>query len=257
VAFNRPLGVAVLTTGLHWQQLVDDVGYKISHTATSTIITVSMIVKSFGCSFIFGSDLDDDGTKFKTRNASQHTWPALIAKQLGYQYQCYAKPGIGNLQIANSVLNQIHNHADTLWIIGWTWIDRFDYTNPVNDQWATLMPADTDSGAQYYYRHFHSQYRDKLVSLINVSTVLDALTSVGAKFVMTYTDPLIFETEYHCDAAIQLLQNKIKPSMSQFNGQTFLDFSRNNNFPISERWHPLEAAHQAAAEYMLASQRFR
>ena len=64
-----------------------------------------MKLKSFGCSFIFGSELHDDGYGGPHATPSQHTWPALLAKDLGYDYQCYARPGSGNLRILNEVLN--------------------------------------------------------------------------------------------------------------------------------------------------------
>jgi phospholipase/lecithinase/hemolysin len=31
----------------------------------------------------------------------------------------------------------------------------------------------------------------------------------------------------------------------------FLDWSRKHNYAISENWHPLEQAHQLAADYLL------
>jgi hypothetical protein len=207
-----------------------------------------MLLKSFGCSFIFGSDLLDDGINLKVPTPSQHTWPALLAKHHDYQYQCYARPGSGNLQIAEAVLNQLQNIEPAVYVIGWSWIDRFDYNSPINDQWNTLMPVDTSDQAQLYYKHLHSQYRDKLTTLIHIKTVLDALTAVDAKFVMTYMDPLIFETQWHCTPAVSYLQHSIQKSMTDFEGQTFLEFSRKHNFPISKAWHPLEPAHRAGFE---------
>ena len=70
-----------------------------------------MTLKSFGCSFIFGSDLADDGRDGPYATPSQLTWPALLAQHLGRDYQCYARPGSGNLQILNTILNQI-DHAE-------------------------------------------------------------------------------------------------------------------------------------------------
>ena len=39
--------------------------------------------------------------------------------------------------------------------------------------------------------------------------------------------------------------------MTQFQGRTFLDWSRNHGYPESELLHPLEQAHQAASDYMI------
>ncbi len=215
-----------------------------------------MILKSFGCSFIFGSDLPDDGRLLNQSTPSRLTWPALLAKHHGYQYQCYARPGSGNLQIAETVLNQLENIESTVFVIGWTWIDRFDYNGLENDRWATIMPVDRSEHAEYYYRHFHSQYRDKLTTLINIKTVVDALKAANAKYVMTYMDPLIFETQWHCTSAVRYLQNSVRNSMTDFESKTFLEFSRSHGFPISDTWHPLEAAHQAGFELITNSCKF-
>ena len=47
------------------------------------------------------------------------------------------------------------------------------------------------------------------------------------------------------------LQEYVRPYIVSFEGQTFLDWSRANGYPISTTLHPLEAAHQAAGEYMI------
>ena len=119
-----------------------------------------MDIKSFGCSFIFGSELSDDGVNGPYATGSQLTWPALLAKSWGYGYQTYARPGAGNLQIAERVLNQVSNIEPALYIIGWTWIDRFDYIDSAETAWpgtawTTLMPTDTGNLADTYYRNLH------------------------------------------------------------------------------------------------------
>ena len=75
------------------------------------------MLKSFGCSFIFGTDLSDS-TNLK---ASYSTWPAHMAKHLGYQYGCLAKGGIGNFQILQRVLDHINFTNNDLFVIAWTW----------------------------------------------------------------------------------------------------------------------------------------
>jgi hypothetical protein len=209
-----------------------------------------MHLKSFGCSFIFGSDLHDDGRDGSYATPSQYTWPALLAKDLGYTYDCYARPGAGNLRITEQVLNQTTNIDPAFHIVNWTWIDRFDYTKSENDSWATVMPIDDSVTAKVYYRDLHSQYRDKLTTLIHIKTSLDILLQKKQKFIMTYMDDLIFETHWHTSAAVLELQDYIRPHMTTFEGQSFLDWSRQKRFEISPAWHPLEEAHQAGFEYI-------
>jgi len=216
-----------------------------------------MNLKSFGCSFVFGSDLADAvAIPGQAIVPSRYTWPAHLAQTLEYNYQCYARPGSGNLQIAERILSHITNET-SLFVIGWTWIDRFDYWGDEYQwpdiKWKTIMPVDTNELAKTYYRDLHSQYRDKLTTLMTIKLVIDTLKQNGQKFIMTYIDDLIFETEWHTTPVITDLQNYIKPYMTTFDGKTFLDWSRTNNYAISTTFHPLEAAHKSAADLVFNS----
>lgn len=204
-----------------------------------------MKLKSFGCSFIYGSDLADCN-----QTSSQSTWPALIAKKSDLEYKCSARPGIGNLRILESILSESVDSTNDLYVIGWTWIDRFDFTDLV-DSWETILPVDQTTKAEFYYRNLHSQYRDKLSTLIYIKTAIDILEQKKIPFIMTYMDELIFENTWHTTPAIINLQQHISQYMCNFEGQTFLDWSRKNNYPISDLLHPLEPAHKAAAELIL------
>ena len=212
-----------------------------------------MKLKSFGCSYIFGSELSDDLLPpSPTKPASQLTWPALLAQRFDLPYECYALPATGNLRILDQLLAQIQTKEPALYCIGWTYIDRFDYQEPVTTSWTAALPQDTDSTAQAYYRNLHSQYRDKLTSLVYIKTAVDALQQAQAQFVMTYMDPLLFETQWHSSPAIEYLQQSIQPYMTDFSGQTFDQWSRKQGYLISPANHPLDAAHSAAADYIIA-----
>ena len=217
-----------------------------------------MNLKSFGCRFIFGSDLADATCVVGTVIPSKNSYAAQLAQSLGYDYQCHGRPGSGNLQIAEQVLSQIDPDNPALFVIGWTWIDRFDYWSNEHTwygtNWKTVMPVDTDTLAQNYYKELHSQYRDKLTTLMSIKLVIDTLKQHGQQFIMTYVDELIFETEWHTTPAVVALQNYIRPYMITFEGQTFLNWSLANNYPTSMTFHPLEQAHAAAADYILISQ---
>lgn len=208
-----------------------------------------MMLKSFGCSFIFGSELHDDGFGGPYARASNHTWPALLAQYLGYGYQCHARPGSGNLQILERVLDEICQTPPDLCVIGWTWIDRFDYNDSENDRWKTITPTDTDELADYYYRNLHSQYRDKFTTLTAIKMAVDELQRRQIPFIMTYMDDLIFETQWHCKPVIVEMQQQIQPHLTNFEGDNFLEWSRKKGFAIGTRGkHPLEDAHRAAFE---------
>jgi len=216
-----------------------------------------MNLKSFGCSFIFGSDLADDGRDLPYATYSQLTWPAHLAQNFGHAYECHARPGAGNLQILEQILNQATKSTRSdLFVVGWTWIDRFDYypVNPASSSkspWRTIMPVDTTELAKVYYRDLHSEYRDKFTCLSYIKLAIDTLNQKEIPFIMTYMDGLLFDQRWHTTSAVLDLQEYVKPHMTTFEDQSFLEWSRRHGYPESDSWHPLEEAHAAAGKYMI------
>jgi hypothetical protein len=206
-----------------------------------------MKLKSFGCSFTYGSDLSD--CDIPELGPSQSTWPALLAQDLNYCYECYAYPGIGNLQIMNAVLEQCSLQDPAVFVVNWTWTDRFDFINPGTEYWHTLRPDGTTEQHQLYYKYFYSQYHTMLTNASYIKTTIDILTARGVKFIMTLMDTTLFDEvdpTWQDPRSISLLQREIKSYITDFENQTFLEFSKEKGFPISETLHPLEAAHHAA-----------
>jgi len=243
-----------------------------------------MNLKSFGCSLIYGSELSDEKvrTPLNQTAINKHsllTWPAHLAHHLGYSYRCHARPGSGNLQIAERVLTQlaadVANNKSAFYVIGWSLIDRFDYVDihDIQDSrwlddpdeprpgwvwckqaslpWLTIRPTETDHTSKIYYSKIHSEARDKLTTLMNIKLVIDTLQQKNYPFVMTYEDGLIFDQRWHTSPAIIALQEYVKPYMTTFDGDTFVDFAKKNGYPITSIGHPLEQAHAAASESMI------
>ena len=224
-----------------------------------------MKLKSFGCSFVFGSDLNDcqaeKGIPIFQKNIinngySLSTWPALLAKKFELDYECYAWPAMGNFYILERILSAIEEDETDIFVINWTWIDRFCYIKDEEkiwspEGWVSILPSDDDKNSKFYYQNLHSQFRDKLESLICIKSAIDALTQKNQKFIMTYVDELLWEKNYHFNESIRLLQDSVDPYVSRFEGMSFFDWAKHKQFKISDRWHPLEEAHQAASKYMV------
>ena len=221
-----------------------------------------MNLKSFGCSFIFGSELSDevlwDNATGQKPIHSKLTWPAHLARHLNYNYLCYAKPGAGNLQIAERALTHLATNEAALFVINWTFIDRFDYVNlnnldtwVSNMRWSTLMPIDKTDTAKNYYSQLHSEIRDKLTALMSIKLVVDTLKQKNCPFIMTYMDDLIFDTRWHTTPAITDLQAYIRPYMTRFDGMNLQQWTKKNGYPITSIGHPLEEAHAAAGQLMI------
>jgi len=215
-----------------------------------------MKLKSFGCSFIFGSELQDNVLAGSDDLPSCLTWPAHLAQHLDREYICHARPGAGNLQILENILNQSAvSDSEDLFVIGWSWIDRFDYVDTNNKwlgtPWSTIRPVDNTETAKVYYKELHSEYSDKFTSLSYIRLAIDSLKQKGIPFIMTYMDTLMFDQRWHITPAINDLQHYVKPYMTVFDGLTFLEWSRKNKYPESTHWHPLESAHRAAADLII------
>ena len=216
-----------------------------------------MNLKSFGCSFIFGTELSDHGRNGRYATGSQLTWPAHIATHFGYNYLTYSRPGSGNLQIAERVLSHLATNQQAFFVIGWTYIDRFDYINVDDPEkwrgmpWSTLMPIDTTDVSHTYYKNLHSEIRDKLTTLMSVRLVIDTLKQKSCPFIMTYMDDLMFDRRWHTTPAITDLQDYIRPHMTTFEGLNFQQWSKKNGYPITAIGHPLEQAHAAAGELII------
>lgn len=211
-----------------------------------------MIISSFGDSFFVGNDLADDISQYNEFAFSQLTWPALIADQLNCRYRCYASSGIGNQIILDRLLTCINKHGNNLlYIINWTWIDRFDYINAESTKWDTLRPSNTENIDKFYYKNIHSEEGDKLSNLTHIYTAINALESANCKFIMTYMDNLLFDKQWHVTPSIDYLQKQVHPHLRTFDSMTFLEWSRHNGFPESDNWHPLEQAHKSAADYWI------
>jgi hypothetical protein len=216
-----------------------------------------MRLKSFGCSFIHGTELSDQKMVDGRDMPSQSTWPAHLAQHLGRQYRCFSHGGSGNLQILSRVLDQVATSSDSdLFVIGWTWIERFDYYvdnqgDHTVDPWHTILPVDQNSTAQVYYRDLHSEFRDKFVSLTSIKLAIDTLQQRNIPFIMTSIDELLFDQRWHVSPAILDLQSYIQPFITSFDGQNFLEWTKSNGYPIGSGGHPLEAAHRAAGDYII------
>lgn len=224
-----------------------------------------MKLKSFGCSFIYGSDLKDcpPGINHNHPPPSKLTWPSLIADLYGLEHECWARPAAGNLQILETLLSQVNLLEDDLHVINWTWIDRFSFTReqakshsspwgkPWNTNgWCNILPGDSDPVSKIYYKNIHSQFRDKLETLLCIKTALDILMSNDKKFLMTYTDDLMFEKQWHTSPGMLHLMAGVEPLVLHFDNSSFWHWVRKNEFAISEKWHPLEQAHSAAADHV-------
>jgi len=213
-----------------------------------------MQLKSFGCSLMFGTDLPDC-TTHHWASPSQLVWPAVLAQRLDMTYRCRARGGSGNVQILDRIINDAATDQDQFFAINWSFIDRFDYGYGIADHaqptWDSVLPEQVTETAKVYYRDLHTEYRDKLTTLMCIRTAIDVLQAHHIPFVMTYADDLFLDTRWNTSPGIDTLQTSVKPHLTAFEGLSFIDWCKKQQFPISKTLHPLEEAHIAAAELLL------
>jgi len=216
-----------------------------------------MKIKSFGCSFIYGSDLfltDKENNCNDFSPLSHNTWPSLIADHYQVEFENYAWPGVGNLRILEQILTQSEMSDSAFYIINWTWIDRFDFIEPLTEHWETLRPDGDTHLHKIYYKQLYSQYHTMLTNASYIATAINVLNVKQIPFCMTVMDTTLFDSidpGWQDPYALRALQTLIKPYIGWFDDQDFLSWSRKNNYPTSDAWHPLEQAHRAAADYMI------
>jgi hypothetical protein len=259
-------------------------------------------IVSFGDSFIYGSELQNniDGS---------NAWPGLIAKDLGCNYKTLAVPGCGNEAIARQVFTYFSSNStqDTLAVINWTWIMRWDFYLSAVNEWIALGPtcvpdklknllSNSDSQALIaFYRthisesHAWNQLRSlqavlaiqsflKINNIRNIQTYMDrdlfmpGLKGSKIEHYNAYKDPswpdIILESEldnlpshikeevaqaYQTNSDpthIQMLQQLTQKEIQDFEGLTFLEWSRKNGYEVTVAPgdHPLEQAHYEAAQ---------
>lgn len=266
------------------------------------VAKVNTIV-SFGDSFIYGSELDNN------EDGSQ-AWPALIARQLDCNYKTMAVPGCSNEAIARQVFTYFSTNykQSTLAVINWTWCMRWDFYLSSSKQWVGLGPtcvpdklknqldqAQATDLIKFYNKYVNNSHEwNQFRSLQAIIATQSFLKLNKIKNIQTYMDRELFwppqspsrlehynaykddmwpniKTESDLDNLpvnirseldqnyadiadpdyIQTLQHLAWPELQDFDGKTFLDWSRDRGYPVTPPPgdHPLEQAHQAAAVF--------
>jgi hypothetical protein len=121
-------------------------------------------IVSFGDSFIFGTEL------ITSINGSK-AWPGLLAAQLGTEYETCARAGCGNESIAQQIYTYFskNSKSNTVAVINWTWMMRWDFYIAHTDSWISLGPTCVpkklydllNHGEAIYLIDFYKNYPEK------------------------------------------------------------------------------------------------
>ena len=222
-------------------------------------------VIAFGDSFIRGDELvdcpeykPDWSSKFKCEDTSESTWPALIAKSLNCDYECCAVGGRGNQWISWAC--NAYFTPDTLCIVNWTWFERFDYFDVSVDDWRTTHPRHDEKLDHYFYRNLDSDVWNLHRNLQQIHSTISLLKQNNVNFIMTCLDNSYLndlkdfrsgkQSNTVWTNAVSNLQGQVVPHIVDFEGLSFLEWSKQNSFKLGPNGHPLEEAHAEAAKYI-------
>ena len=214
-------------------------------------------IVSFGDSFVFGSEL-------KNNQDGSRAWIGQAAKNLGVDYQTTAVPGCGNDHIARQIYSYFSTNpaTDTLAVINWTWMNRWDFYIVEHETWITLGPTcvpdklkhlvertEAEDMIEFYQHRANSSLLwNKFRNLQTIYAVQSYLKNQNILNIQTYMDDQLFNTEYHAPDYVQQLQQLVQPSMQSFEGKNFVDWSRDQGFSVTDTLHPLEDAHLAVCK---------
>ena len=222
-------------------------------------------IVSFGDSFVFGSEQqnNNDGTL---------GWPGRVAKELGHDYHTSSVPGCGNDHIARQIYSWFSNSSaeNTLAVINWTWICRWDFYVVEHETWITLGPTCVPeklkdlvdrTQAEDMIEFYKTRANSSLLwnKFRNLQTIYAAQTYLKQKNInniQTYMDYEMFDQTYHAPDYIRELQHLIKPELELFEGHNFVDWSYKHGFAVTDHGlHPLEDAHNAACDLWIDTYR--
>ena len=217
---------------------------------------MSKKIVGFGDSFVFGSEQQNntDGSL---------GWIGRAAQKLGCKYYTSSVPGCGNDHIARQIYTWFSNNSadDTLAVINWTWMSRWDFYIVEHETWITLGPTCVPEKLKHLVDRTQAEnmiefYKTRANSSLlwnkfrNLQTIYAAqmyLKQKNINSIQTYMDYQLFDQEFHAPDYIQELQKLVQPDLQLFQGQNFVDWSYKQGFTVTNPGlHPLEEAHLAA-----------
>jgi hypothetical protein len=169
-----------------------------------------MIIVAGGDSFVWGSELADS-SHGGPGGWSMNTFPALLS---GTGYRCAAYPGFGNQDITNSVIVSCRGFNPDMVIVCWTW--------PTRDN-----ELDSDQHILRLQRYLEEH---------NISYFFTCADNCIITGKLDYSNWFLFPPS-----------NNPWDTMSP---RGFYQWAVENKYSIGKDNHPLEEAHQDAADLM-------
>jgi len=226
-----------------------------------------MILVAGGDSFTWGTEMADCTETVY----SQSTFPALLARAQGLDYQCVARPGNANDAIARMVIDRCETVTDTpVVIVAWSFVTRYEFrfTYPINSPispWCSITPdlnkAQVHHFANDFFKHVGTdpdyQKYNTLRAIILLQTYLEQ-KSIPYLFLPTDNHFYVSNTA-GADPIVATLYNMVNwdhwfffPGATEAWNTTdprgFYQWAVETKYKCGQYQHPLEDAHRDAAQ---------
>lgn len=224
---------------------------------------------AIGDSFVWGSELSDS-PHGGIGGHSNSTFPARLSQKNNLDYICAAYPGNSNQSISRTLMEScaLHRNSNVVVLGVWTFLTRYEFRN--NHEWLSINSWDADGTrelsvevrefAKSYFKFNDSKYWEVFNTLKDIVLATIYLKLNNIPYLFTCADNSVTHnfTISNPDQTIQTLLQQIEwenwfwfpPGVGP--GQTesprgFYQWARENKYPCGVHGHPLEYAHQDAA----------
>lgn len=233
------------------------------------------ILISGGDSFVYGSELLDGQLA-----VSNSTYPALLAKRLGFDYFCAARPGFGNNAIRRTVMDACEQTDEEIKLVyvTWSFLSRYEFKfdetweqlsawsildniedikkdfeidNPIVFDWhVSKLQADKHKGIKQFAKIFYHYvgtftYWELYNTICEIVMLQQYLELKKIPYLFTSVDHGVTNVnQFKKDVTLKTLLNQInKTNWMWFPiNLGFYEWAKENNFPFGTT-HPLEESH--------------
>ena len=229
-----------------------------------------MILVAGGDSFIHGNELSD--WDINSPRDSLLTFTALLADQSGIDYTCCARPGNANDAILRMTINKCEQvkreNKSPVVVVAWTFVPRFEFpfeynTDSPDSPFATISIYENTNRrpvkdfARQFFTHVNIDWFQHFNTVKSILMLQTYLKANNIPYIFTAADNIVFS--YKDDPQLQAYWAMVDfnnwymfPAANEpWNTVTprgFYQWAVENKYPIGPYQHPLEQAHQDAAE---------
>jgi hypothetical protein len=229
-----------------------------------------MIIVAGGDSFVWGSELADS-LNGSPNGYSRSTYSALLSKQYGASYKCAAFPGNSNDAIARMTMLECNKHSKKVGaIVSWTFMPRFEFRfaypiqSPISP-WTSINPhqynkPEVKDFSDYFFKHVGTDIEYQQYNSLRAALLLQTyFINKHIPYMFTLADNNFCNDYSTLSVDCKILWDQIDWNKWFFfvpaeeawlttSPRGFYQWAVENKYDIGPMQHPLEQAHQDAAE---------